>query len=244
MDKKQKLINDFFDSLQFCASEIDQLVQKFPLPRITYKDDGSPVTELDLELSKYFEHLVHSKLKEFTFYSEESYSLWDFPLFTLDPLDGTREYIEGNGEWAISLALFQTSTFNGKGWVYNPASRELFASAEQRPFIEKQTYVGEVSRSEWKKGLFSALHEPKFSLRPVGSIAYKLARLSKAKCDYVVSLTPKNIWDIAGGTLLCQDAGIKFYSQGKEVTSVYPLYRPPLLWCHEELFPELSKIYL
>ncbi len=243
MDKKQKLINNFFDSLRLRRADIDLIVEKFPAPLIHFKEDGSPVTDLDLELSKFFEHFVGLDFREFTFYSEENHSAWDFPLLTLDPLDGTREYIDGNPEWAISVGLFLTPRFEGRGWVYNPALQELFESAEKQTFAEQDCYIGEVSRSEWKRGLFAGLQNLKFPLRPVGSIAYKLARLSKAKCDYVISLTPKSIWDIAGGTLLCQDAGIKFYSRGEKVTSVQPFYHPPLIWCHEELFPELSKIY-
>lgn len=243
MDKKQKLINDFFDSLREGRFEIDQIVAKFPKPTVNYKDDGSPVTDLDLALSNHFELLVQDHFRELNFYSEEKPSAWSFPLLTLDPLDGTREYIQGNGEWAISLGLFLTDSFEGKGWVYNPTLGELFDSAEEKRFLEKDQYIGEVSRSEWNSGLFSEQHSSLFSLRPVGSIAYKLARLSQGTCDYVVSLRPKNIWDIAGGTNLCREAGLKFYSQGREVTLVEPFYPPPLIWCHESLFPELSKIY-
>ena len=77
----------------------------------------------------------------------------------------------------------------------------------------------------------------------MGSIAYKLARLANGESDFVVSLAPKNIWDIAGGTLLCFKSGMKFYSQGKEVTKVQKLYQPPLIWSSSEVSPELLKLF-
>lgn len=224
-------------------SEIDALVSRYPTAAIQFKQDGSPVTELDLYLSSHVELLMERHFGGITFYSEEKYSDWKFPLLALDPLDGTQEYIEGRDEWAISIGIFENETFRGEGWVYNPRTQECFAEVEKRSFVEKDSYCGEVSRSEWKKGLYTGKDSQEFKLAPVGSIAYKLGRLAAGKCDFVVSLRPKNIWDVAGGSLLCKKAGLKFYSQGKEVTDVSKLYQPPLIWCHEELFLSLSKIY-
>lgn len=243
VDKKQLLINNLAKIMVPARSGIDQLVYMHPTPRTQTKSDGSPVTELDLALSSHIESLVAKHFPQYTFYSEEKLNEWKFPLVVLDPLDGTREYVEGIDQWSISIGIFENDRMEGEGWVYNPKTQECFSHGEARPFVEKSVYQGEVSRSEWKKGLFINKSTSKFSLSAVGSIAYKLGRLSAGKIDYVVSLTPKNIWDIAGGTLLCKEAGIKFYSQGKEVTHVSQLYRPPLIWCREELFSELSKIY-
>lgn len=224
---------------------INDLVRRYPKAEIQFKQDGSPVTELDLFLSSHIEQIMQDNYPSMTFYSEEKFDEWKFPLIALDPLDGTREYIEGRDEWALSLGLFQNENFEGEGWVYNPLRKEEFnQTVPQYEYETKTSYVGEVSRSEFNQGLFKRTnYEGKFIIEPVGSIAYKLARLAYQNCDFVVSLRPKNIWDIAGGTLLCKKAGLKFYSQGKEVTSVKQLYQPPLIWCHEELFSELSEIY-
>ncbi len=243
MDKKQLLSNSLAKIMFGHLSEIRALVEHFPQAHMTLKPDGTPVTELDLKLSELVEGIVDNSYPQHIFYSEEKYKVWDFPMAVLDPLDGTREYIEGRNEWAISLALFNTTHFEGEGWIYNPLKNECFTEAGPIPFAPKEAYRGEVSRSEWKKGLFTNRSTSKFALSPVGSIAYKLARLSNAQSDFVVSLRPKNIWDIAAGTVLCQQAGFKFYSQGKEVTSVMPIYEPPLIWCPEELYPELSRLF-
>lgn len=243
MDKKVLLMNSLAKIMVSKLATLDDLVLRHPRPIITMKSDGSPVTELDLALSAQIELLMEEHFPNTTFYSEEKFSNWSFPLLALDPLDGTREYIEGRDDWAISIGVFPTEDFQGDGWVYNPKTRECFSDVQKLDFIEKSQYGGEVSRSELKNGLFNQKVTEKFNLKAVGSIAYKLGRLSAGKSDFVVSLRPKNIWDIAGGTILCQKAGFKFYSQGTEVTSVQKLYQPPLLWCHEELYSELSRIF-
>jgi fructose-1,6-bisphosphatase/inositol monophosphatase family enzyme len=243
VDKKPLLSLSLAKIMKNNLQGITQLVERYPKANIQFKQDGSPVTELDLFLSSHVELLMEEHFPGTTFYSEEKFSDWSFPLLALDPLDGTREYIDGRDEWAISIGVFQTEDFVGEGWVYNPKTQECYSDAKTIPFAIKSQYRGEVSRSEWKKGLFTNKNSAKFKVEAVGSIAYKLGRLSNHQSDFVVSLFPKNIWDIAGGTLLCFKAGMKFYSQGKEVTSVQKSYEPPLLWCRQELFSELSKIY-
>ncbi len=243
MDNKRKVMNYLTKTMFEEIAGIDALVRQYPEADSSFKNDGSPVTKLDLALSKQIELLMEKFFPGVTFYSEENYSDWKFPLMALDPLDGTQEYIEGRDEWALSIGVFETEKFSGEGWVYNPKTKELFDHGDKSYFIKKAKYRGEVSRSEWKQGLFTNKNSVKYEVGPMGSIAYKLGRLSAHKCDFVVSLRPKNIWDIAGGTILCQEAGYKFYSQGKEVTSVQKLYQSPLIWCHPEMFAELSKIY-
>ncbi len=244
MDKIFTEPKNLADFLKVRISFINEILINHPEPNITYKDDGSPVTLLDIAFSEYIEDLFVQHFPLVTFYSEEKFSEWSFPLLALDPLDGTREYIEKNPEWAMSLGLFSSKKFEGEGWIYNPQKQELFDRGEFREFKIKDKYIGEISRTEWKKGLFKHLQGSHLELKPVGSIAYKLGRLSHHQCDFVVSMRPKNIWDIAGGTLLCHQAGIKLYERGVEVTEVKPLYHPPLIWCHPSLFSELSKVFV
>ncbi len=243
MDKQQFLMSPLAKFLQIHVKTLDAVVQQENRPQSSLKADGSPVTELDHALSNSIEELMMLFNPSFTYYSEENFSDWSFPLIAVDPLDGTIEFIKGRNEWSISIGIFQSEKFEGDGWIYNPMTKEVFSETELIPFKNKNSYCGEISRSEWEKDLFTNKKTDKFDLRPMGSIAYKLGRLSSGKCDFVVSLKPKNIWDVAGGTLLCKKAGYRFYSQGKEVTSVEKIYQPPLIWCHSSLFDELSKIY-
>ena len=62
----------------------------------------------------------------------------------------------------------------------------------------------EVGRGQWQRFRGAPIH-----MRPVGSIAYKLALIAIGKADLTASLEPKNEWDIAAGTLLVEAAGGK-----------------------------------
>lgn len=218
---------------------LDQVInQELTRARTYTKEDGSPVTDLDLAISSYLQMVAENHL--FHFYSEENIGEWKFPLLVVDPLDGTKEFIAGRDEWAVSVALLTGEALSGQGWIYNPLRKKIYTNPSHQTFIEKEIYHGEASRTEWAKGYYQETFD-QFQMNQMGSIAYKLARLSAGEIDFVVSLHPKNIWDIAAGTLLCKEAGINFYAKGKLVESFKPSFEGPLIWCHEKLFPKLSK---
>ena len=244
MDEKNLLSPRLSEIMVDFLDSIKSIYLRHPKAEPHIKADGTPVTALDLELSSLIEGMSQQHFPQATIYSEENYSAWSFPLLAIDPLDGTREYLSGRPEWSVSIGLFNSENFGGEGWVYNPSTNELFSSDLKKTILAtKSVYEGEVSRSEWEKGLYQTFQTPKFLLQPKGSIAYKLGRLAAGKIDFVVSLTPKNIWDVAGGSLLCSRSGIKFYSQGKEVKKVEQVYEPPLIWCSSELSSELLELF-
>ena len=180
------------------TSQIDKLLKSHPNAESQTKEDGTPVTKLDLALSDLLETISRAHYPEAIFYSEEKYSAWGFPLLAIDPLDGTREYMKKRPEWAVSVGLVKGADFQGEGWIYNPSTQELFSSETLSASHPGSLILkGEVSHSEWEKGFYQSFNPSHYSLTPVGSIAYKLGRLSAGKSDFVVSLTPKNIWDIA-----------------------------------------------
>src|SRR5205085_12573498 len=105
------------------------------------------------------------------------------------------------------------------GGIYNPATQETFigsletgvtyngkpARASQRTTLEGATVLA--SRSETKRGEWESFKNAPFKIRPMGSVAYKLARVSAGLADLTFTLTPKNEWDIAAGVALIASAG-------------------------------------
>ena len=243
MDKKSLLSSKLSEIMLDFKNQIKNIVDQNSQPIVKQKPDGTPVTQLDLALSALLEQIGHERFLSTTIYSEENYSDFKFPLLAIDPLDGTKEYILQRSEWAISMGHFEKDNWSGEGWIYNPMTDEVFDDhLPPRAFKEKNKYLGEVSHSEWDKGLFKKFQSEKYHISPKGSIAYKLGRLAAGQSDFVISLAPKNIWDIAGGTLLCEKRGINFYSQGQKVTQVQEHYLPPLIWCFGEISEELLSI--
>ena len=139
-------------------------------------------------------------------------------VWVVDPLDGTLEFSVGIPEWCVSVALIE----NGRaiaGGICNPATSEVFLGSLRtgltyndepaRP-TERNRLSGAVvvaSRSEVKRGEWMPFENLPFSIRPMGSVAYKLALLAAGRVDATWTLTPKNEWDVAAGVALIESAG-------------------------------------
>jgi myo-inositol-1(or 4)-monophosphatase len=139
-------------------------------------------------------------------------------VWVVDPLDGTREFVAGIPEFCVSVAMVQ----NGRpvaGGICNPATNEVFlgavdsgvtyngkpAQASQRASLDGALVLA--SRSEMKRGEWKQFEDAGFKIRPMGSVAYKLALVSAGLADVTFTLTPKNEWDVAAGAALVQSAG-------------------------------------
>ncbi|MGH2536646.1 MAG: 3'(2'),5'-bisphosphate nucleotidase CysQ [Candidatus Promineifilaceae bacterium] len=188
---------------------------------VTDKAPDNPVTDADLAADRLLKENLRPLLPEAGWLSEETRDdparLACEAVWVVDPLDGTKEFVLGLPEFAVSVALV-TAGEPILAVVYNPASNELY-QAEQgggvflngRPVTVSQTAElsiaqVDVSRSERKRGEFAAF-EGQMGLRTMGSIAFKLARLAAGQSDATWSRGPKSEWDICAGTLLVLEAG-------------------------------------
>ncbi|MBY0516213.1 MAG: hypothetical protein K2P81_04855 [Bacteriovoracaceae bacterium] len=229
------------DLRQFCGDICHQIGEK-----TDYKSDNSLVTNIDILLSDFCKN--HSASKGFSFYSEEDHSELNFPAMIVDPLDGTREFVASRAECAVSVAWMPSSKISeGYGLILNPYTGFSMVSENKSNWPAKEMNLdyltGLVSRSEWESGLFKKFNQA--HLAPRGSIALKLALLAAGACDYVVTLKPKNIWDIAAGTMLCEERGIHLFSGRRKISSLDEVkYQAPMIWCKDEAFSSLSEIFL
>ncbi|HVO79165.1 MAG TPA: 3'(2'),5'-bisphosphate nucleotidase CysQ [Terriglobales bacterium] len=139
-------------------------------------------------------------------------------VWVVDPLDGTREFVAGIPEFCVSVAMVE----NGRavaGGICNPATDELFLGSLQsgvtyngKPVRSSQrtTLDGALvlaSRSEVKRGEWRQFESANFRIRPMGSVAYKLALVSAGLADITFTLVPKHEWDVAAGAALVESAG-------------------------------------
>lgn len=139
-------------------------------------------------------------------------------VWVVDPLDGTREFVQGIPEFCVSIGFVE----NGSpvaGGICNPATGEtvigsvdsgvLYNGAPARP-SQKADLKGALilaSRSEVKRGEWQQFMNGDFQIRPMGSVAYKLSLVAAGRADITFTLTPKNEWDVAAGAALVQSAG-------------------------------------
>ena len=142
-------------------------------------------------------------------------------VWIVDPLDGTKEFIEGVPQFVVSVALVE----NGVpiiGVLHNPVTKETFhASKDNGTYFENAVHNCSVkelttdmvmlnSRSETRKGLWEP-HKRHFKkLKPIGSVAYKLALVSAGKYDIFATIAPKNEWDICAGDCLISESNGTF----------------------------------
>lgn len=204
------------------------------------KNDGTEITKLDLQIHEYLESILDANLL-----SEEGVHKLEFPTYVLDPIDGTRDLIKGLAECALSLAYLPSNKIaEGQGLIINPFtglnifSGSSFATSMTNPVSSSGPYLGLVSRTEFEKGLFSRFQnqQSQITIAPRGSVAFKLALLASGACDFVITLKPKSIWDIAAGTILCAQRGIRLYSKHGEINSFSDLrLSAPLFWCRQSL---------
>ena len=213
-----------------------------------HKKDNSLVTEIDLFVSDLVKREL-SGVNTFNFYCEEDHSELEFPSLILDPIDGTRGLSKGLAECSLSLAIMKNSNIkDGWGWVFNPFTGfEVCSDDRFFPAINYQkTHLScLVSRSEWDSGLYKKeCLDPNVFLAPKGSIALKLGYLASGACEFVVSKKPKNIWDIAAGTILCKKRGINLFIGGVEQGNLdVKRLDAPLIWCREENLDHVLSLF-
>jgi myo-inositol-1(or 4)-monophosphatase len=189
--------------------------------KVDYKGTGSPVTIADRRANQKIQEILQEAFPTYGWLSEETADsaarLSCHRIWVVDPIDGTKEFIEKIPEFAVSIALIEDGT-PLLGVAYNPIQDRLFWAvrgqgawcANRRLHVSRTDRLADAivlaSRSETKRGEwrdFASL----FRIRPTGSIAYKLSLIAEGEADASFTLVPKNEWDICAGTLLVEEAG-------------------------------------
>ncbi len=183
----------------------------------------NPVTEADLAADTILREELPALLPGSGWLSEETADNPDrlsCPwVWVVDPIDGTREYVDGVAEFALSVALVADDQ-PVLAVLYNPAKEDLFTAlcgqgawrmgqrlrASEREDIQGARVLA--SRNEIRRGQFDAFRD-RVEVVPMGSTAYKLALLAAGEGDAYFTTKPRNEWDIAAGVLLCREAGAR-----------------------------------
>jgi len=184
--------------------------------------DCDPVTTADLEADACLREILHGTYPEYGWLSEETVDsperLARTSVWIVDPIDGTKEFVSHIPEWAVSIALVEDGEPT-VGVIYNPAADELFSAVKgggtflngKRVFCTETANLADacliVSRSEDARGEVAPLRPHLAEVRPVGSVAYKLAVVAAGRADLNVSVQAKNEWDVCAGDLLVREAG-------------------------------------
>lgn len=199
---------------------------------------GDPVTAADIAVSHYILERLQENLgdQEFGYISEETYNLESYQqssqpwVWIIDPLDGTRDFIEKTGEYAIHIALVKHGRPVLAVVAYPEAEKLYYATLGGGTFVE--TRDGKVTRKEISKRntiedfilVVSRTHRderfnnllqqlPYKNQKHIGSIGCKIAAIVEHQADVYISLSGKSApkdWDLAAPELILTEAGGEF----------------------------------
>ena len=179
------------------------------------KAGGDPLTKADLAVNQVLAEILPQPgegwLSEET--ADDEARLACSRVWVVDPIDGTREFIQGIPEWCISVGLVEEGRAVAGG-ILNPITDELIVGGEGhgvtlngQPVAARKT--GDIrgalvlaSRSEVKRGEWDAFFKEPISIRNQGSVAYKLGLVAAGLADATWTLVPKHEWDVAAGAAL------------------------------------------
>ena len=204
---------------------------------IKLKDNKDPVTLADIKVNELIIQRINNAYKncEWDILSEESsmpnksfskeIKEW---LWILDPLDGTRDFIQGSGNYAMHLAL---NYFNKPylGVVLIPEKDELWISNGKKVWCERsdgshkvipETVRKEIndmtvvlSKNHRNSDLENLIKKIKFkNVKSMGSIGCKIASLIRGESDIYISVSlpgqscPKD-WDFADPEAILRSSG-------------------------------------
>ncbi|MEC9374869.1 MAG: 3'(2'),5'-bisphosphate nucleotidase CysQ [Pseudomonadota bacterium] len=222
----EKLIDTIIEISEEASSKIIDIYSKgYTLEK---KEDTSPLTEADRFSHKIIENSLKKLSPNLPILSEEGSikswaerSNWN-EYWLIDPLDGTKEFINRNGEFTVNIALIQNHRAV-LGVVVVPTTNQCFYGCHNYGAFEKNTtsapkkisvanpsespirVVG--SRSHRGKSLDKYLERlGEHELVTMGS-SLKLCLVASGAADIYPRLGPTSEWDTAASQAIVEAAG-------------------------------------
>ena len=186
------------------------------------KGASSPVSEADIAVNDLLEQRLRAATPDYGWLSEESADnearLDKRLIWIVDPIDGTRGYLAGRGDWCVSVALVEDAA-PVLGAVFAPVTDEFFFAARgqgatrdrERIFATNGTAL-DFARIAGPKPLAERLKLPaqEITLHPrIGSLALRLCRVAQGNLDVAFAGGQSRDWDLAAANLIVQEANGK-----------------------------------
>ena len=215
--------NDDLTLLIDAAREAGEIARHFsgPKARAWEKPGGAgPVTEADLAVNQMLARDLRAARPAYGWLSEESEDtterLGRDRVFIIDPLDGTRSFMEGARSWAHALAVAEQGEVVA-AVVYLPLLDKLYSATRGGGAFLNGAPITPSSRADLPGATllaarpalaphhWRAVPDVKRSHRP--SLAYRTALVAEGRYDAMLTLRPTWEWDVAAGDLILREAG-------------------------------------
>ncbi len=206
---------------------------------IEHKADKSPVTEADREAEAVLLKALFELMPSVPVIAEEQVAAGRIPqikdtFFLVDPLDGTREFINKRGEFTVNIGLIDAG-IPVFGLIYAPVLKRLFVTTDPQtalefelppsssvsslsslcarklsvrcPKADDETVIAFASRSHRTEETDAFLERQGVTeTRKVGS-SLKFCLIASGEADLYPRLGPTSEWDTAAGHAILSVAG-------------------------------------
>jgi myo-inositol-1(or 4)-monophosphatase len=222
------------------------------------KAGGSPVTEADLAADAFLRRRLGEAFPDAGWLSEETADdgarLERRAVVIVDPIDGTRAFVDGDPRWTVCAAL----VVDGRplaGVVHAPALGETYLAARGAGASKNGAPVAaaagqrERHRAAGPKHLLAAmaarLGAPVDVAPFVPSLAYRLCLAAEGALDFAVAGSNSHDWDVAAADLVLAEAGAKLVAaEGEALRYNRPrVVHPALLARPDALAPHLLDAF-
>lgn len=205
------------------AGEIAMRYQKDGFQTWEKPGGAGPVTEADLEIDAMLRDSLCAARPDYGWLSEETPDTPDrlakSRVFIVDPIDGTRAFVDRRDGFSIALSVVENKT-PVAAVVYLPQTDRLYvATAGQGATLNGTALT--TSRKGWIEGAdilgskssFSDAHwrggplPVQVHFRP--SLAHRFCLVAEGRFDAMLTLRDAWEWDVAAGALIAQEAGAR-----------------------------------
>jgi myo-inositol-1(or 4)-monophosphatase len=190
--------------------------------------DNSPVTRADLAVDALLRDYLTAARPDHGWLSEETEDdgarTSHDAAFIVDPIDGTRAFIEGQDTWAHSIALARNGAVTA-AVVYLPMMDLMYTATKAggallngQPIAVSATDALDRAEVLATRPTLDAQHWPR-GVPPIRrahrpSLAYRLGLVAEGRFDAMLTLRPAWEWDIAAGSLILSEAGATVTDRG------------------------------
>lgn len=227
-------ISDDLKLISDAAREAGKIAMMFfgHSPKVWQKASNSPVSEADFAVDNYLKEVLLKNRPHYGWISEETNderpSQEYHRFFVVDPIDGTRGFIEGKTTWCISIAIIE----NGRpicGVLHCPVTNEHFIAPIDGKAYNNDNLLSIADDRHLRRlvvscagGMVSKIfkddNQDYIFKSDIPSLAYRLALFASGNIDIVLVRPNAHDWDIAAADIILQCAGGQFYdSEQKQI---------------------------
>ena len=234
---------------------------------VNSKEDKSPITQADINSNDLIVNRLKKLDSNIPILTEESVVEWKnrkdwIKYWLIDPLDGTKEFINRNGEFTVNISLIENN-YPIFGIIYSPVKSLLYYALKNNGCYKLKTnsnlstlknfnkinihkekniatkVIGSRSHSSKEFMYWVEKKFTNFELITIGS-SLKFCILAEGKADIYPRFGPTSEWDIAAGHIILEEAGGKL----KTIDNKDILYntKDDILNPHFIAYGNLSKV--